>query len=79
MNAMHDPLSVLQGQPHLIIERDGVRYTLLGTAHVSRASVDAVEAAIGTGQFDTIAVELDAPARALGHGHQQAARLDRAR
>jgi pheromone shutdown-related protein TraB len=61
MNAPHDPLSALQGQPHLIIERDGVRYTLLGTAHVSRASVDAVEASIGTGQFDTIAVELDAP------------------
>lgn len=29
----------LQGQPHAIVERDGVRYTLLGTAHVSQASV----------------------------------------
>jgi pheromone shutdown-related protein TraB len=36
-----------------------VRYTLLGTAHVSRASVDAVREAIDSGAFDTIAVELD--------------------
>ena len=25
----------LRDQPHAIVERDGVRYTLLGTAHVS--------------------------------------------
>lgn len=50
----------LHDQPHAIVEREGVRYTLLGTAHVSRASVDAVEAAIATGRYDTIAVELDA-------------------
>ncbi len=31
------------GQPVRVVERDGVRYTLLGTAHVSRASVEAVE------------------------------------
>ena len=51
-----DPLA---GQPHQVVERDGVRYTLLGTAHVSRASVDAVRAAIATGAYDTVAVELD--------------------
>ena len=50
----------LHDQPHAIVEREGVRYTLLGTAHVSRASVDAVEAALATGRYDTIAVELDA-------------------
>ena len=50
----------LHEQPHAIVERDGVRYTLLGTAHVSRASIDAVEAAITSGQYDAIAVELDA-------------------
>ena len=49
----------LASQPHAIVERDGVRYTLLGTAHVSRASVDAVRAAIATGTYDTVAVELD--------------------
>ena len=49
----------LASQPHRIIERDGVRYTLLGTAHVSKTSVDAVRAAIASGAYDTIAVELD--------------------
>jgi pheromone shutdown-related protein TraB len=47
-------------QPHAIVERDGVRFTLLGTAHVSSSSVDAVRAAIDSGAFDTVAVELDA-------------------
>ncbi|MBS0229767.1 MAG: TraB/GumN family protein [Proteobacteria bacterium] len=46
-------------QPSVEIERDGVHYTLLGTAHVSKTSVDAVLAAIDSGQFDAIAVELD--------------------
>ncbi|MBW3551662.1 MAG: TraB/GumN family protein, partial [Proteobacteria bacterium] len=52
---------VLREQPHAIVERDGVRYTLLGTAHVSQASVEAVREAIEHGQFDAVAVELDAP------------------
>lgn len=47
------------GQPVIEVERDGVRYTLLGTAHVSKASIDAVHAAIDSGQFDAVAVELD--------------------
>lgn len=55
--ASTDPFA---NQPHAIVERDAVRYTLLGTAHVSKASVDAVRAAIDTGNYDTIAVELDA-------------------
>lgn len=54
--AAADPLAE---QPHAIVERDGVRYTLLGTAHVSRASVEAVEALARNGAFDAIAVELD--------------------
>ena len=49
----------LHGQPHAIVERDGVRYTLLGTAHVSQASVDAVRDAVGSGAYDAVAVELD--------------------
>lgn len=52
---------VLRDQPHAIVERDGVRFTLLGTAHVSQASVDAVRDAIGSGCFDAVAVELDGP------------------
>jgi pheromone shutdown-related protein TraB len=47
------------GQPRAVVARDGVRFTLLGTAHVSRASVDAVEAAVASGDYDAIAVELD--------------------
>ena len=50
----------LHDQPHLFVERDGVHYTLLGTAHVSQASVDCVRAAIDSGAFDAVAVELDA-------------------
>jgi len=50
---------LLAGQPVRVVERDGVRYTLLGTAHVSAASVQAVEQAIGSGQYDSVAVELD--------------------
>ena len=48
-----------RAQPHEVVERDGVRYTLLGTAHVSRASVEAVRDAIAGGGFDVVAVELD--------------------
>jgi len=46
-------------QPHAIVERDGVRYTILGTAHVSRASVEAVEHLAHSARFDAIAIELD--------------------
>lgn len=48
----------LAGQPIVEVERDGTHYTLLGTAHVSRASVAAVEALIATREFDAVAVEL---------------------
>jgi len=49
-------------QPVREISRDGVSYVLLGTAHVSRASVDAVVEMAGSGDYDAIAVEL-CPAR----------------
>ena len=49
-------------QPVRHIERDNVRYTLIGTAHVSRASADAVQAMASSGEYDAIAVEL-CPAR----------------
>ena len=55
---MHDAVGYA-GQPVIEIERDGVHYTLLGTAHVSQASIDAVMAAIDSGRFDAVAVELD--------------------
>ena len=47
------------GQPIVELERDGVHYTLLGTAHVSKTSIDAVLAAIDSSRFDAVAVELD--------------------
>jgi pheromone shutdown-related protein TraB len=56
-SALPDPL---RDQPHRIVERDGVRSTLLGTAHISQASIDAVRAAIDSGAYDAVAVELDA-------------------
>jgi len=54
--------SVVADQPVKEITRDGVHYTLLGTAHVSRASVEAVVSMATSGEFDAIAVEL-CPAR----------------
>ena len=45
-------------EPVREIERDGVHYTLLGTAHVSTASVDAVRRHLDSGEFDAVAVEL---------------------
>ncbi|MFC3715638.1 TraB/GumN family protein [Luteimonas soli] len=64
-SAAADPFA---NQPHAIVERDGVRYTLLGTAHVSKDSVSAVRAAIASDDFDAVAVELDAQRlQALGN------------
>ncbi len=57
-----NPEQVNGEQPTRKITRDGVHYTLLGTAHVSRASVTAVTEMAATGDFDAIAVEL-CPAR----------------
>lgn len=59
MAATADPATGWRAQPHAVVEREGVRYTLLGTAHVSRESVDAVREAIAEGGFDAVAVELD--------------------
>jgi pheromone shutdown-related protein TraB len=61
-----DAQDALVGQPITRVTRDGVEYTLLGTAHVSRASVTAVRSLIQNGDFDAIAVELcDTRFRAL--------------
>ncbi|MBT8053710.1 MAG: TraB/GumN family protein, partial [Gammaproteobacteria bacterium] len=48
----------LQDQPIRRVSRDGVEYTLLGTAHVSRASAEAVKELASSGEFDAVAVEL---------------------
>jgi pheromone shutdown-related protein TraB len=49
---------ILQDQPIRRVIRDGVEYTLLGTAHVSRASAEAVREMTSSGEFDAVAVEL---------------------
>jgi pheromone shutdown-related protein TraB len=50
-NAQHE-------QPIRLLCRDGVEYTIIGTAHVSRASAEAVKQMAGSGDYDAIAVEL---------------------
>lgn len=55
----------LDGQPIERVIRDGVEYVVLGTAHVSRSSVEAVEALLKHEHFDAVAVEL-CPSRAQG-------------
>jgi pheromone shutdown-related protein TraB len=50
--------SALHGQPIERVQRDGVEYVVLGTAHVSRSSMDAVDALLDQEHFDAVAVEL---------------------
>jgi len=64
------PESAPVEQPTREVSRDGVDYVLLGTAHVSRASVTAVTEMAGSGNFDAIAVEL-CPARHQALTRQQ--------
>jgi pheromone shutdown-related protein TraB len=45
-------------QPLRHVHRDGVAYTIIGTAHVSRASAEAVKGLAESGDYDAIAVEL---------------------
>lgn len=45
-------------EPLVTLEIDGNKVTILGTAHVSRASADKVQELIATGEYDAIAVEL---------------------
>lgn len=48
--------------PRQILHKYNTEYTLLGTAHVSKASADEVRQLIQNGEFDAIAIEL-CPAR----------------
>jgi pheromone shutdown-related protein TraB len=51
-------LAALEGQPLERVQRDNVEYVVLGTAHVSRSSMEAVEALLASEHFDAVAVEL---------------------
>jgi pheromone shutdown-related protein TraB len=48
----------LPSQPVARVVRDGTEYLLLGTAHVSRVSADAVRTLLAGEPFDAVAVEL---------------------
>lgn len=50
---------LLTDQPHKKLAIDGVNLLLLGTAHVSKKSAEVVQSLIDTGEFDTVAIELD--------------------
>ena len=52
------PESLFGDEPVRHIQRDGVEYTLLGTAHVSRTSAEAVQRLLESGQYDAVAIEL---------------------
>lgn len=43
-----------------MVDVGGSQVTILGTAHISRESVEAVQSALGSGDFEVVAVELDA-------------------
>jgi pheromone shutdown-related protein TraB len=66
----------LAGQPLLQVERDGCQFTLLGTAHISQASVEAVRALLEAPAFDAVAVELCEPRYRSLREPQQLAQLD---
>jgi pheromone shutdown-related protein TraB len=52
------PDTIESEQPLRHVHRDGVEYTIIGTAHVSRASAEAVKEMAESGDYDAIAVEL---------------------
>ena len=68
--------SSLESQPVREIERDGVHYTLLGTAHVSKTSADVVAQMAGQGNYDAIAVELCPPRLEALNGKKDWKNLD---
>jgi pheromone shutdown-related protein TraB len=52
------PADALAGQPIARVRRGDTEYVILGTAHVSRVSVEAVRALLEREPFDAVAVEL---------------------
>ncbi len=55
-----EQLAAMAGdQPVAVVEHGGVRFTLLGTAHVSKTSAEVVSQMAGSGLFDAVAIELD--------------------
>ncbi len=67
---------LLADQPVHVIEAHGARFTLLGTAHVSRTSAETVTALIRSGHFDAVAIELDPGRHAALSQADQYAKMD---
>lgn len=61
MNTHAPAGDALAGQPIARVRRGEIEYVLLGTAHVSRVSADAVRAMLQREAFDAVAVELCEP------------------
>jgi pheromone shutdown-related protein TraB len=55
-----DLAALVADQPVVEVDAHGVRFTLLGTAHVSRSSAEVVTRLAASGRFDAVAIELDA-------------------
>lgn len=53
-----DHLELFGNEPVKHVTRDGVDYALLGTAHVSRTSAQAVQRLLESGHYDAVAIEL---------------------
>ncbi|MBS3934032.1 MAG: TraB/GumN family protein [Truepera sp.] len=53
------PLPAPAAQPMRAVQLAETRLTILGTAHVSKASAEEVERLIAGGEFDAVAIELD--------------------
>ncbi len=47
-----------ENEPQVTIKAGEREVTILGTAHISQASADKVDALIGSGQYDAVAIEL---------------------
>jgi pheromone shutdown-related protein TraB len=47
-----------RSEPQVTLDRGDTQVTLLGTAHVSRASADKVRALLESGEYDAVAIEL---------------------
>ena len=57
-NALHESIGAESDQPLVVREINGTEFTILGTAHVSQASADAVAALMAAHDFDAVAIEL---------------------
>ncbi|MBA4743035.1 MAG: TraB/GumN family protein [Azoarcus sp.] len=67
---------ILASEPHRVVRVGQVEIVLLGTAHVSPASVEAVRALLATGEYDAVAVELCASRQRAMFDPDAMSRLD---